>query len=205
MKNRKINIYKNDLPNNLNLGKTIAIDSETLGLKNDRDRLCIVQLKDETDDIHLIQFERDKYAAPNLKKLLLDENTLKIFHYGRFDIAVFYKYLQVMTKNIYCTKIASKIARTYTDKHGYKDLCLELVGVTLSKQQQCSYWGGEELSQEQVNYALTDVLYLHDIKCKLDGILKHEGRLDLLKPCLNFLPHRVLLDLKGWNGDIFSH
>ena len=205
MTNFKTNIYKQDLPDNLKLGKVIAIDSETLGLNNQRDRLCLVQLKDESDNVHLVQFSKDNYDAPNLKKLLLDKNILKIFHYGRFDIAVFYKYLNVMTNNIYCTKIASKLARTYTSSHGYKDICAELIGVDISKQQQCSYWGNDELSQAQINYASTDVIHLHALKAKLDEMLKREGRTDLLQPCFEFLPHRVLLDLKGWDKDIFSH
>lgn len=166
----------------------------------------MVQLSDGNGDAHLVHFEKDKYDAPNLKKLLSDDSRTQIFHYARFDVAAIKIYLGVDVKNIYCTKIASRLARTYSDQHGLKELCKELIKVTISKQQQCSNWGADELTKEQIDYAASDVLYLHQLREKLDEILKKEGRVDLAKRCCAFVPTRVELDLNGWEEiDIFHH
>ncbi len=201
------NLYQRDLPNDLIFKDSIAIDTETLGLHNTRDRLCLVQISSGDQTSHLIQLGGEfGYNAKNLKKLLKDKNILKIFHYARFDLAVIKKYLGILPTNIYCTKIASKLARTYTDKHGLKELCKELLGKEISKQQQSSYWGTKILSKSQIKYAANDVLYLHELKSELDKILISEKRIHLLDPILKFLPTRVKLDLLGWNNtDIFSH
>ncbi len=197
--------YTEDLPVDINLSGILAIDTETLGLKNDRDRLCVLQISDGDGNAHLIRFEFGKYHAPNLKKILLDKNNTTLFHYARFDIAVIYKYLDVLVQNIYCTKIASKLARTYAESHSLKELCRELVGVQISKQQQSSYWGAETLSKEQKEYAASDVLYLHKIRDRLNAILVREHRMELAEECFKFLPHRATLDLKGWSDtDIFA-
>ena len=202
----KIKLHKNDLPDGLNLGPLVAIDSETLGLNPNRDRLCLVQLSSGDGTAHLVQFTDRNYGAPNLKKLLADPAVTKLFHYARFDVAVFRRYLGVMTAPIYCTKIASKLVRTYTDKHGLKDLVRELLGVDLSKEQQSSDWGAPELSEKQLAYAANDVAYLHRLKEALDGMLVREGRSDIAKACFSFLPTRAELDLAGWSEvDIFSH
>jgi ribonuclease D len=202
----KIKLHKNDLPDGLNLGPLVAIDSETLGLNPNRDRLCLVQLSSGDGTAHLVQFADRDYAAPNLKKLLGDPAVTKLFHYARFDVAVFRRYLGVMTAPIYCTKIASKLVRTYTDKHGLKDLVRELLGVDLSKEQQSSDWGAAELSEKQLAYAANDVAYLHRLKEVLDVMLAREGRTEIAKACFSFLPTRAELDLAGWSEvDIFSH
>lgn len=188
------------------LGSSIALDTETLGLNNNRDRLCLIQISGGDGKAHLVQFEKDQYNAPNLKKLLQDEKIEKIMHYARFDVAVIHRYIGVLLSNIFCTKIASKLTRTYTDKHGLKDLCKELVGIDLSKHQQTSDWGQENLSKEQLEYAASDVLYLHQIKDKLVEMLKREKRLEIAKSCFNFVPARSELDLIGWaDTDIFQH
>ncbi len=200
------NIYKDDLPEDLELTGPIAIDTETLGLNPLRDRLCLVQLSSGDGVAHLVQFSQNNYGAPRLKALLTNKDQIKIFHFARFDIAVIQHYLGVMTQSVYCTKIASKLTRTYTDRHGLKDLCKELLQVELSKQQQSSDWGAVELSQEQCKYAASDVLYLHKIKEKLDDLLTREQRMGIAKECFSFLPTRALLDLKGWHDmDIFAH
>jgi ribonuclease D len=202
----KIKLYKNDLPDGLNLGPIVAIDSETLGLNPMRDRLCLVQLSSGDGTAHMVQFTDGKYDAPNLKALLADPAVIKLFHYARFDVAMFRRYLGVMTTPIYCTKIASKLVRTYTDKHGLKDLVRELLGTDLSKEQQSSDWGAPELSEKQLSYAANDVAYLHRLKEALDAMLAREGRADLAKACFGFLPTRVALDLAGWpDTDIFAH
>jgi ribonuclease D len=202
----KIKLHKNDLPDGLNLGPLVAIDSETLGLNPNRDRLCLVQLSSGDGTAHLVQFADRKYDAPNLKKLLTDPAVTKLFHYARFDVAVFRRYLGVVTTPIYCTKIASKLVRTYTDKHGLKDLVRELLGVDLSKEQQSSDWGAPELSEKQLAYAANDVAYLHRLKDVLDVMLAREGRTEIAKACFSFLPTRAELDLAGWSEvDIFSH
>ena len=199
-------LYKNDLPDNLDLGNSVAIDTETMGLNIIRDRLCLIQISSGDGNAHLVQFEQGKYDAPNLKKLLNNNNILKIFHFARFDIATLQHNLKVNIKNVYCTKIASKLIRTYTDAHGLKTLCEELLGVELSKKQQSSDWGCIEISKNQIDYAASDVLYLHQLKEKLDLMLKREGRYEDFKCCLEFLPTRVNLDLQGFSSiNIFSH
>ena len=201
-----IDLYRGDLPSGLNLGSVVAIDSETMGLKPQRDRLCLIQLSSGDGNAHLVQFERCNYTAPNLVKLLEDPDVTKVFHYARFDVAIIKKYLKVQTNSIYCTKIASKLVRTYTDKHGLKDLCKELLDLDLSKQQQSSDWGAKNLTEEQKKYAASDVLYLHKIKEILDQRLLREERDKLAAFCFEFLQTRANLDLIGFeNEDIFSH
>lgn len=201
----KIKLHKGDLPAGLAFPQGVAIDTETLGLNPHRDRLCLVQISGGDGTAHLIQFDGD-YNAPRLKSLLADPKTLKIFHYARFDIAVLAQYLGVETKPVYCTKIASKLARTYTDRHGLKDLVGELLGIELSKQQQSSDWGAAKLSESQLTYAAHDVLHLHAIKAKLDGMLAREGRTALAEAAFTFLPTRARLDLAGFaDEDIFAH
>jgi ribonuclease D len=200
-----VDLHKGDLPPGRFAGKTVAIDTETLGLNPHRDRLCLVQLSDGDGTAALVQISGD-YDAPELKRLLADESVLKIFHYGRFDMAVLKHFLGVMPGPVYCTKIASKLARTYTDRHGLKDLCRELLGVELSKQQQSSDWGAAELSPEQLSYAASDVLYLHALRDRLDAMLRREGREHLARACFEFLPTRAELDLEGWAEiDPFAH
>ncbi len=202
----KIKLHKNDLPDGLNLGPVVAIDSETLGLNPFRDRLCLVQLSSGDGTAHAVQFAPGEYAAPNLKRMLADPGTLKIFHYARFDMAMFKRYLGVATAPVYCTKIASKLVRTYTDRHGLKDLVKELLNVDLSKEQQSSDWGAAELSDKQLAYAASDVAHLHKLKAVLDTMLAREGRTQLAQECFDFLPARVELDLAGWGEtDIFAH
>ena len=198
-------LYKNDLPDNLNLGNSIAIDTETMGLKNARDRLCIVQISSGDDNAHLVQFERGNFNAPNLIKILSDKNVLKIFHFARFDVAVLKHSFGIDINNVYCTKIASKLCRTYTDNHGLKVLAEELAKVELSKKQQSSDWGNKEITEAQIKYAASDVLYLHQIKEKLDVMLKREGREELAQKCFDFLQTRCDLDLEGFDFDIFRH
>ncbi|MEY4370566.1 MAG: hypothetical protein RIQ48_275 [Pseudomonadota bacterium] len=202
----KVKIHKNDLPNNLDLGKFVAIDTETMGLDYKRDPLCLVQISAGNEEVHLIQINRKNFKADNLKKILEDDTIKKIFQFARFDLAVLNYYLKAEINNVYCTKIASKIGRTYTDKHGLKDLCKELLNIELSKQMQSSDWGAETLTEQQINYAASDVLYLHKIKEELDKILIRENRMELAEHCFKFLKHRVTLDLAGWNNqDIFAH
>jgi ribonuclease D len=200
-----ITLHQGDLPDGLSLGDIVAIDSETMGLDPHRDRLCLVQLSGGDGDAHLVQF-RQAYYAPNLVRLLADPAVTKLFHYGRFDIAMFDKYLGVLTAPVYCTKIASKLTRTYTDRHGLRDLCRELLGVEISKQQQTSDWGASQLSDEQLAYAASDVLYLHRLKQIFDALLEREGRRDIADACFRFLPMRARLDLLGWQQEeIFAH
>ena len=202
----KIKLHQNDLPDGLNLGPMVAIDTETLGLNPFRDRLCLAQLSSGDGVCHAVQFAADSYAAPNLKKLLTDPGTTKLFHFARFDIAMFRRYLGVDCKPVYCTKIASKLVRTYTDRHGLKDLVRELLGVEISKEQQSSDWGASELSEKQLAYAASDVAHLHQLKTILDAMLAREGRTNLAKACFDFLPARAELDLAGWGEtDIFAH
>lgn len=202
-----IHLHRGDLPAGLAFPNGVAVDSETMGLNPHRDRLCVVQLSGGDGVAHLVQFEAGKrYDAPRLKALLSDAKTLKIFHFARFDIAVLKRYLEVDTTPLYCTKIASKLARTYTDRHGLKDLVVELAGVELDKQQQSSDWGRDELSEQQKHYAASDVLYLHAVKSKLDAMLVREGRMDEARAAFQFLPTRAVLDLKGFpEADIFAH
>jgi ribonuclease D len=199
-------LHKGDLPAKTTFGGAVAIDTETLGLNPLRDRLCLAQLSAGDGTAHLVQFADEAYDAPELRRLLVDPKVLKIFHFGRFDLAVLSHYLGVMPEPVYCTKIASRLTRTFTDRHGLKDLCKELLGVDLSKQQQSSDWGAEQLSDEQLAYAASDVLYLHQLKAALDALLEREGRADLAQACFDFLPCRARLDLMGWaEQDIFSH
>ena len=199
------NLYKGDLPAKLDLGNSIAIDSETMGLNIMRDRLCVVQISSGDGKAHLVQFEKGIYDAPNLVKILQDEKVTKIFHFARFDLAVIKKHLGVDVKNVYCTRTASKFARTYTDNHGLKALAEEYLGIDISKKQQSSYWGTQQLSDKQIDYAANDVLHLHRIKEQLDERLKREGRLQLALDTMKFLPTRADLDLAGWPDDIFAH
>ena len=202
----KIKLYKNDLPDGLDLGPVVAIDSETLGLNPLRDRLCLIQLSSGDGICHAVKFDAAVYNAPNLTRMLADPKTLKLFHFGRFDMAMFLRYLKVETRPVYCTKIASKLVRTYTDKLGLKDLVKELLAVDLSKEQQSSDWGAPELTERQLAYAANDVAYLHQLKKALDTMLAREGRLSLAQACFDFLPARVALDLAGWSDvDIFAH
>lgn len=202
----KIKLHHGDLPEGLTFPNGVAIDTETLGLKPHRDRLCLVQLSSGDGTAHLVKFDGKNYDAPRLKALLADPKTVKIFHFARFDIAVLGLYLGVETAPIYCTKIASKLARTYTDRHGLKDLAAELLGIELSKQQQSSDWAADELSDSQRAYAANDVLHLHAIKTKLDAMLTRVGRRELAQKAFEFLPTRARLDLIGFeDDDIFSH
>jgi len=202
-------LHRGDLPDGLDLGPIVAIDSETMGLEIGRDRLCVVQLSAGDGHAHLVQMAPPdafgRINAPNLARLLADPKVLKLFHFGRFDIAVMRHHLGVLAAPVYCTKIASKLARTYTDRHGLKDLVREVLGVEISKQQQSSDWGAANLTPEQQNYAASDVLYLHALKEKLDKMLEREGRRDLAQSCFDFLPARADLDVRGWPADIFEH
>jgi ribonuclease D len=201
-----IHLHRGDLPAGLDFGASVAIDTETMGLDPHRDRLCLAQLSAGDGVCHLVQFAQRRYDAPNLKALLIDPTVLKLFHFGRFDIAMLYQYLGVLTEPVYCTKIASRLVRTFTDRHGLKDLAKEVLGVELSKQQQSSDWGAAELTDEQQRYAASDVLHLHALKAKLDAMLAREGRTALAQACFDFLPTRALLDLGGWGAeDIFAH
>ena len=201
-----ITVHKNDLPASLDFGSSVAVDSETLGLNTFRDKLCVVQLSAGDGDAHLVQLDRSSYDCPNLKAVLTDPAVLKIFHFARFDVAAFRHYLGVDTTPVYCTKIASKLVRTYTDRHGLKDLCREILDMDMSKAQQSSDWGAETLSQAQQEYAAADVLYLHKLQARLDEMLAREGRTELAQRCFDFLPTRVALDLAGWSDmDIFAH
>ena len=184
----------------------LAIDTEATGLNLNRDRLCVLQLSNGDGNAHLVRFDLNNYDAPHLKKILSNPKICKIFHYARFDVAMISKFLGIELENIYCTKIASKIARTYTDTHGLKDLCRELLGVQISKQQQSSYWGAEDLSKEQLDYAASDVLHLHSLRGKLNEMLSRESRLGLASECFRFVPLRVKLDILGWGEvDVFSY
>lgn len=199
-------LYKRDLPDGLDLGKSVAIDCETMGLIPGRDRLCLVQLSSGDGHAHLVQIEKGQTAAPNLERLVADPNVEKLFHFGRFDIAALFKTFGVAARPVYCTKIASKLVRTYTDRHGLKALLQELLDVDISKQQQTSDWGTETLSDAQLDYAASDVLYLHNLKDRLDTMLHREGRMDLARSCFAFLPERARLDIEGWpDTDIFAH
>jgi ribonuclease D len=202
-----VTVHLNDLPPDAAFGSAVAIDTETLGLNPHRDRLCVVQLSAGDGNAHLVQFGKGRYEAPNLKALLENPNVLKIFHFGRFDIAVLKHYLGADTRPVYCTKIAAKLVRTFTDRHGLKDLCRELLGVEISKQQQTSDWGQPALTPEQLSYAASDVLHLHALKAKLDALLNREGRAGLAQACFDFLPYRAELDLTGWDddSDVFKH
>ncbi len=201
-----VHSYEGDLPADLDLGPVVAVDTETLGLSLARDALCVVQLSSGDGDAHVVRLHRPDYDCPNLKALLSDPQVEKIFHFARFDVAMCKRHLGILVAPIFCTKIASKLARTYTDRHGLKDLVKELVGVELNKQQQSSDWGADTLSEAQLAYAASDVLYLHAAKARLVSMLEREGRLEIAKACFDFLPARADLDLMGWpDMDIFSH
>lgn len=199
-------LYQNDLPDDLDLGPIVAIDCETMGLNPHRDRLCVVQLSGGDGNAHLVQIAKGQTSAPNLERLLTDDTVLKLFHFGRFDIAAMYNAFGALAAPVYCTKIASKLIRTYTDRHGLKYLLQELLSVDISKQQQSSDWGASELSNAQLDYAASDVLYLHRLREELDARLTREGRAHLAQACFDFLPARAKLDLAGWpDTDIFAH
>jgi ribonuclease D len=201
-----IHLHDGDLPDGLDFGKLIAVDTETMGLNPKRDRLCLVQISAGDGDAHLVQLKSGEYNAPNLKALMGDESVTKIYHFARFDLATMKQYLGIMAAPVYCTKIASKLARTSTDRHGLKDLCKDLIGVEISKQQQGSDWGAEELSEAQMAYAASDVLYLHQLKEVLDARLIREGRMELAEKLYDFLPVRAQMDIDGWlEVDIFAH
>lgn len=199
-------VYLNDLPDGLDLGPEVAIDCETMGLHPHRDRLCLVQLSSGDGHAHLVQIERGQTEAPNLCRLLADPNVLKLFHYGRFDIAAMLNAFGVLTAPVYCTKIASRLIRTYTDRHGLAKLLQELLSVDISKQQQSSDWGAPKLTKAQIDYAASDVLYLHKLRDALNVMLVREGRMEIAQACYDFLPMRAKLDLDGWpDTDIFAH
>lgn len=202
-----ITLYDGDLPDGLDLGSVVAVDTETMGLNPIRDRLCLVQLSSGDGTAHLVQIRRGQKSAPNLARLLSSPDVLKLFHFARFDVAVLRHALGIVCQPVYCTKVVSKLVRTSTDRHGLKDLCKELTGIELSKQQQSSDWGADQLNEEQMKYAASDVLYLHQIKEKLDQLLEREGRRELAEACFAFLPARGQLDLMGWDepNDIFHH
>ena len=203
-----VHFHEEDLPAEVTFAEgPIAVDTEAMGLIAGRDRLCVVQLSDGKGDEHLVRFKRGSdYAAPNLKALLSDPNRLKLYHFARFDVGIMQAYLGIMAGPLYCTRTASRLVRTYTDRHGLKDLVKELLNVDVSKQQQCSDWGAEELSDAQRDYAASDVRYLHALKAKLDERLEREGRMPLAQACFDFLPARALLDVAGWaEQDIFAH
>ena len=204
-----IKLHHGDLPAGLDLGPVVAVDTETMGLNPHRDRLCLVQLSSGDGNAHLVKMglpEGGRLAAPNLAAMLGNPRVLKLFHFARFDVAVLKQYLGVVTQPVYCTKVASKLVRTFTDRHGLKDLCKELLGVELKKEQQSSDWGAAELNQEQLRYAASDVLHLHALKAHLDGMLAREGRTALAEACFRFIPSRAELDLAGWAElDIFAH
>ena len=199
-------LYDRDLPDNLDLGSIIAVDTETMGLNPSRDRLCLVQVSSGDGDAHLVQISKDQILAPNLCKILSNPDVLKIFHFGRFDIAVIFIRFNVLCNSVYCTKIASKLVRTFTERHGLKNILQDLISVDVSKQQQSSDWGRPVLTQSQIDYAASDVLYLHKLKHELDIRLSRENRTDIAQACFEFLPKRAQLDILGWpNHDIFAH
>ena len=201
-----IDLHQGDLPDGVNLGNLVAIDTETMGLCPGRDRLCLMQLSAGDGNVHIVRFTKDQYEAPNLKAMIADTNVTKLFHFARFDVAVIQKYLGITCTPVYCTKIASKLARTYTDRHGLKDLCKELLDVSISKEQQSSDWGRDSLTEMQLKYAASDVLYLHQIRELLDRILAREDRRALAEACFGFVTDRAKLDLAGWGDvDIFEH
>ena len=202
----KIELHQGDLPNDLEFGPSVAVDTETLGLNLERDRLCLAQLSAGDGTAHLVQFGKGQYDAPNLARLLTDPAVTKLFHYARFDLAMLQRHLGVVCHPVYCTKVASKLVRTFTDRHGLKDLCRDLIGVDLAKQQQSSDWGAPELTEEQLRYAASDVAHLHKLREILDDMLVREGRAELAGACFAFLPIRASLDLAGWaDEDIFAH
>jgi len=200
-----VTLYQDDLPPDLSFGDSVAVDCETMGLNLQRDRLCLIQLSAGDGNAHLVQF-RNGYDAPNLRRLLGNPSITKLYHFARFDVAAIERYLGVTAAPVYCTKIASKLVRTFTDRHGLKDLCNDLLGISISKQQQSSDWGAAELTEEQQNYAASDVLYLHALRERLDMMLEREGRRELAAAMFDFVPTRAKLDLAGWDEvDLFAH
>jgi ribonuclease D len=203
---KSIELHARDVPAGLSFGDCVAVDTETMGLDLKRDRLCLLQLSAGDGVCHIVQFAKEEHDAPNLKALLADPAVTKLFHFARFDIAIVRQNLGVICAPVYCTKVASRLTRTYTDRHSLRDLCRELLGVDLSKQQQTSDWAAPELTQQQLRYAAADVLYLHALRERLDAMLAREGRSELAQACFRFLPTRAMLDLAGWAGeDIFEH
>jgi ribonuclease D len=201
-----ITLHERDLPAGADFGPVVAVDTETMGLKPARDRLCLVQLSAGDGDCHMVRFRGGDYDAPNLGRLLGDPAVEKLFHFARFDLAILRRYLGVVARPVYCTKVASKLARTYTDRHGLKELCQELLGIDLAKQMQSSDWGAAELSEAQLSYAANDVLHLHRLRARLSAMLERDGRQALARACFDFLPHRAELDLAGWaDDDIFAY
>jgi ribonuclease D len=201
-----IELHEGDLPESVRFGAAVAVDTETMGLNPNRDRLCLVQLSGGNGECHIVRLAKGRYEAPRLKALMADPGVLKIFHFARFDVAKLRRFLGITATPLYCTKIASRLTRTFTDRHGLKDLCKDLLGVDLSKEQQSSDWGAAELTQAQLKYAASDVLYLHALKARLDEMLAREGRRELAEACFRFLPIRAELDLAGWpEEDIFAH
>jgi ribonuclease D len=201
-----IELYQGDLPDGLDFGDSVAVDTETMGLNPYRDRLCLIQMSAGDGNCHIVQFRQGEYDAPNVRALLSNPAVTKIFHYARFDLATLYHHLGLMVEPVFCTKIASRLARTYTDRHGLKDVCSELLDIEISKEQQQSDWGAETLSPAQLTYAAADVLYLHRIREILADMLAREGRTELAEACFEFIRHRVKLDLGGWlDPDIFAH
>jgi ribonuclease D len=199
-------LHRGDLAADVDLGDAVAIDTEAMGLNPHRDRLCLVQLSAGNGEAHLVQLAPGRYEAPVLQRLLADRTVTKLFHFARFDMAMLYRYLGVMPGPVYCTKIASRLARTFSDRHGLRDLCKDLLNIDLKKEQQSSDWGAPNLSDEQLRYAASDVLHLHALRERLDAILAREGRVEHARACFEFLPYRVLLDLDGWpEQDIFAH
>ncbi|WP_421783104.1 ribonuclease D [Kiloniella litopenaei] len=206
MSDVKIHLHQTDLPDDIDFGTSVAVDSETMGLNLSRDRLCLIQLSAGDGVCHLVQFKDGNFDAPNLRALFTNQDVTKIFHFARFDLAAIERYLGVTCNPVYCTKIASKLIRTYTDRHGLKELCKELLSVDISKQQQSSDWGSPDLSEDQLRYAASDVLYLHRLVKILDERLAREGRSEMAKACFDFLPWRAKLDIAGWDEtDIFAH
>jgi ribonuclease D len=202
----RIELHEGDLPQGLGFGAVVAIDTETMGLDPRRDRLCLVQLSAGDGSCHIVRFAQGGYEAPNLKALFADRDVVKLFHFARFDLGMIALHLEMLCAPVYCTKIASKLVRTYTDRHSLRDLCRELLGIDLDKQQQSSDWGAERLSPEQLAYAASDVLHLHALRARLDALIEREGRRELAEACFAFLPDRALLDLGGWDEpDIFAH
>jgi ribonuclease D len=201
-----VTLHEGDLPDGLDLGPVVAVDTETMGLKPRRDRLCLVQLSAGDGNAHLVRLAPGDYDAPNLTAMLGDAGVTKLFHFARFDVAMIERYLGVVARPLYCTKISSKLARTFTDRHGLRDLCRDLLGIDLAKEQQMSDWGSAGLSERQLAYAASDVLHLHDIRARLDDMLAREGRAELAEACFRFVPMRARLDLAGWDDvDIFAH
>ncbi len=206
VKGATVELHRGDLPPGLDFGDTVAVDTETMGLNTERDRLCLVQLSAGDGTCHMVQFSGTGYDAPTLKALLGNSSITKLFHFARFDLRIIRRYLDISCAPVYCTKIASRLGRTYTDRHGLKDLCRDLLGVDLSKEQQSSDWGADTLTPEQIRYAAADVLHLHALREKLDLMLAREDRAGLAEACFGFLGHRVELDLRGWaNEDIFTY